>query len=181
MLKYNYPILNIITTTKEACPFLPSCFVCTLIIYHITHIHSEFVHSSWTHLRDDDRRGKPCLRHEVMPLKTAALGSLISQRGREHSRTNKLTKPDKKQTTTTTTTMDFCFGTFAALFLIIAAASCAPTGHNLHDACEDVKTSSLALNHVARIVSMEVRWCKIQNKVVAHNNIYCLMFFFAVL
>ncbi|TMS15993.1 ORM1-like protein 2 [Larimichthys crocea] len=53
--------------------------------------------------------------------------------------------------------MDSCFGTFAALFLIIAAASCAPTGHNLHDACEDVKTSSLALNHVARIVSMEAQ------------------------
>ncbi|TKS76689.1 hypothetical protein D9C73_010779 [Collichthys lucidus] len=53
--------------------------------------------------------------------------------------------------------MDSCFGTFAALFFIITAASCAPTGSNLHDACEDVKNSSLALNRVARIVSMEAQ------------------------
>ncbi|KAM3618073.1 uncharacterized protein V6R79_014917 [Siganus canaliculatus] len=51
--------------------------------------------------------------------------------------------------------MDFGLATFAALVMLFAAASCAPAG--LHDACEDVRRSSLALNHVARRVSMEAR------------------------
>ncbi|KAK9515197.1 hypothetical protein VZT92_025863 [Zoarces viviparus] len=53
--------------------------------------------------------------------------------------------------------MDLCFKSFAALFLLVAAASCAPTGHTLQDACGDVRSSSLELNHVARTVSKEAR------------------------
>ncbi|KAM6982004.1 uncharacterized protein LKV04_012700 [Tautogolabrus adspersus] len=54
--------------------------------------------------------------------------------------------------------MDFCFATFAAaLFGLLVAASCAPAGHNPQDACADVRNSSLALNHQAKMVSIEAR------------------------
>ncbi|XP_051281140.1 interleukin-23 subunit alpha-like [Dicentrarchus labrax] len=53
--------------------------------------------------------------------------------------------------------MDFCFATFAALFLLFSAASCAPAGHSLHDACAAVQRSSLELNHLAKGVSVEAR------------------------
>ncbi|XP_060914450.1 uncharacterized protein LOC132990297 [Labrus mixtus] len=54
--------------------------------------------------------------------------------------------------------MAFCFATFAAaLFWLLAAASCAPAGHSLQDACAAVRRSSLELNRQARIVSIEAR------------------------
>lgn len=53
--------------------------------------------------------------------------------------------------------MDSTFKSFAALFLLVAAASCAPTGHIPRDACGDVRSSSQLLNRVARMVSKEVR------------------------
>lgn len=54
-------------------------------------------------------------------------------------------------------TMKFCFATFAACLFLFGVASCAPTGHHQRDSCADVKTSSLALNRIAKIVSTEVR------------------------
>ncbi|KAL6119523.1 uncharacterized protein ACO6RY_04075 [Pungitius sinensis] len=53
--------------------------------------------------------------------------------------------------------MDSSFKSFAALFLLLAAAYCAPTGHIPKDACGDVRSSSLQLNSVARNVSEEAR------------------------
>ncbi|XP_049921516.1 uncharacterized protein LOC126403102 [Epinephelus moara] len=53
--------------------------------------------------------------------------------------------------------MDFCFATFAAVLVLLGAASCAPTGHPLHDACGAVPSSSLELNDIARSVSIKAR------------------------
>ncbi|KAK2897276.1 hypothetical protein Q8A73_013656 [Channa argus] len=53
--------------------------------------------------------------------------------------------------------MDFCLATFAALCLLFASASCAPSGLHLHDGCADVRSSSLELNHIAKTVSIEAR------------------------
>ncbi|XP_020491503.2 uncharacterized protein [Labrus bergylta] len=54
--------------------------------------------------------------------------------------------------------MAFCFATFAAALLwLLAAASCAPAGHGLQDACADLRSSSLELNRQARIASIEAR------------------------
>ncbi|TNN30463.1 hypothetical protein EYF80_059385 [Liparis tanakae] len=53
--------------------------------------------------------------------------------------------------------MDLSVASVAALLLLFAAASCAPHGHAQPDACADVRSSSLELNHVARTVSKEAR------------------------
>ncbi|CAK6963788.1 hypothetical protein EYF80_059385 [Scomber scombrus] len=47
--------------------------------------------------------------------------------------------------------MAFAFATFAAVFLLLATASCAPAG--TQDACADVRKSSLELNRIAKTVS----------------------------
>eukprot|EP00064_Thunnus_orientalis_P015733 superscaffoldBa00002975_g15790 len=51
--------------------------------------------------------------------------------------------------------MAFVFATFAAVFLLLNAASCAPAG--LQDACADVRNSSMELNRIAKIVSVQAR------------------------
>ncbi|GAA6216619.1 uncharacterized protein LOC119490069, partial [Lates japonicus] len=51
--------------------------------------------------------------------------------------------------------MNFFLATCAALFLLLAAASCAPAGGP--DACAGVQGSSQELNHLARTVSEEAR------------------------
>ncbi|KAM8755463.1 uncharacterized protein AB9X84_011921 [Acanthopagrus schlegelii] len=53
--------------------------------------------------------------------------------------------------------MKFCFATFAACLFLFGAAFCVPSGRHQQDSCADVKTSSLALNRIAKIVSTEAR------------------------
>lgn len=52
--------------------------------------------------------------------------------------------------------MEFGFATFAAVFLLFAAASCAPAGLSLQDGCEDLRQSSMELNLIAKNVSAAV-------------------------
>lgn len=47
--------------------------------------------------------------------------------------------------------------TVAILLLMVAAASCAPAPQ--HGSCDDVRSSSLELNRIARKVSIEVSVC----------------------
>lgn len=64
--------------------------------------------------------------------------------------------PDTTLCSSPTTTMEFSFTTVAALFLLFPAASCAPPGLSLQDACANVQSSSLELNHIARAASVQV-------------------------
>ncbi|RVE70929.1 hypothetical protein OJAV_G00069470 [Oryzias javanicus] len=51
--------------------------------------------------------------------------------------------------------MDFCFTTIVVLLGLLGTGSCAPIG--AHDACGDARSSSLELNHLAKIASEEVK------------------------
>uniref|UniRef100_A0A3B3CS03 Interleukin-12 subunit alpha n=1 Tax=Oryzias melastigma TaxID=30732 RepID=A0A3B3CS03_ORYME len=51
--------------------------------------------------------------------------------------------------------MDFCFTTIVVLLGLLSAASCAPIG--AHDPCGAARSSSLELNHLAKIASEEVK------------------------
>ncbi|XP_037629211.1 uncharacterized protein LOC119490069 [Sebastes umbrosus] len=53
--------------------------------------------------------------------------------------------------------MCVCSRTLAALLWLFAAACCAPAGQPVHDACVDVRRSSLELNDIAHTVSIEAR------------------------
>ncbi|KAK2851795.1 hypothetical protein Q5P01_008071 [Channa striata] len=53
--------------------------------------------------------------------------------------------------------MDLSPATFAALCLLLASASGAPAGSSRPDGCADVQKSSLELNHVAKLVSVQAR------------------------
>lgn len=114
-----------------------------------------------------------CTRHELtgMPRKTLRVigpvwRSFKSFKKKQDSHHPSLTGTSAQQTQTNhkkrkenQPTMDFCFATFSAVFLLFAAASCAPAGHSLQDACADVRSSSMELNHIAKRISVEVSFC----------------------
>lgn len=135
---------------------LPACALCEYSL-----------HSAWTHLRDA-QAGKP----------TTSLPSVKKTHTKKKTRQNRHLKGerDSQQAPLTGTSrqqdtrahlkknMDSCFATLASLFLLFAAASCAPAGRSLQDACGDAKGSSMKLNQIAKNVSVEVSlffvvWC----------------------
>ncbi len=141
---------NIVIATEEPCLYVP--FLCSLTISEYDGVYSDLIlliqpsclratwisnlHSVWTHLR--------CAgiwKALVVAIKREDDSTHSTSLAAGHSRRHRLTENPA---------MDFCFATFAALFLLFGAASCAPALPGLQDACADVRNSSLELNHAVK-------------------------------